>query len=172
MGMTYKQAKDNLPPHIAALHPAASGRRSKEAELVALYAGPAQPSKAPKDGMSKLERAFRDEVLEPAWVRRAIREYRREAVKLRLAGRTWYAPDFSVELHQGEQGTPPMIVMVELKGFMRDDAAVKLKVAADLYREYSWMLVTREKRRWIVRDVTSSGIGVVERQVRWIHGSS
>jgi hypothetical protein len=46
-----------------------------------------------------------------------------EAVKLRLADDTFYIPDFIVMLPDG------LIEFREVKGYMRDDAAVKLKVA-------------------------------------------
>lgn len=50
-----------------------------------------------------------------------------EGVKLRLADKTFYSPDFAVMLSGGE------MEMHETKGFMRDDAAVKIKVAAALF---------------------------------------
>ncbi len=71
----------------------------------------------------------------------AIEFYAYESVKLCLAKRTWYTPDFMlvrsgcVEFH-------------EVKGFMRDDAAVKLKVAADMHRWAKFVLVQREHGEW------------------------
>lgn len=53
--------------------------------------------------------------------------WRFEGIKLRLADSTFYSPDFAV---MGADGT---LEMHEVKGFMRDDAGVKLKVAADQY---------------------------------------
>lgn len=53
--------------------------------------------------------------------------YRFEAVTLKLANNTRYTPDFAVELANGE------IEMHEVKGFWRDDARVKIKVAAALF---------------------------------------
>jgi hypothetical protein len=50
-----------------------------------------------------------------------------EAVKLRLADNTFYTPDFAVMAKDG------VIEMHEVKGFMRDDAAVKIKVAASAF---------------------------------------
>lgn len=47
--------------------------------------------------------------------------------KLRLADDTQYTPDFAVMLANGE------MEIHETKGFLRDDAAVKLKVAAQMY---------------------------------------
>lgn len=54
--------------------------------------------------------------------------------KLRLADRTWYCPDFRVIELDGS------VRFDEVKGFMRDDAAVKLKVAAELH-PYRFFLV-------------------------------
>ena len=50
-----------------------------------------------------------------------------EAIKLKLANNTTYTPDFFVMLSTGE------LQAHEIKGFWRDDARVKIKVAADIY---------------------------------------
>jgi hypothetical protein len=78
-----------------------------------------------------------------------ILRWRFEPVKLRLADKTYYSPDFlvirddlSVELH-------------EVKGFMREDAAIKLKVAAEQFAFFRFMLATRKRKAdpWTVREV-------------------
>lgn len=53
--------------------------------------------------------------------------YRFEGIKLRLADNTFYTPDFSVMLANGQ------MEMHEVKGYWTDDARVKTKVAADQY---------------------------------------
>lgn len=53
--------------------------------------------------------------------------WRFEGVKLRLADNTFYTPDFAVMFAGGA------LEMHEVKGYMHDDAAVKIKVAADQY---------------------------------------
>lgn len=53
--------------------------------------------------------------------------YRFEGVKLRLADKTFYTPDFAVMAGDG------FMEMHEVKGFWTDDARVKIKVAADQY---------------------------------------
>jgi hypothetical protein len=53
--------------------------------------------------------------------------FRFEGVKLRLADKTFYTPDFAVMLADGS------IELHEVKGFWTDDARVKTKVAADQY---------------------------------------
>lgn len=50
-----------------------------------------------------------------------------EAVKLRLADKTFYTPDFVVLRSDG------LLEMREVKGFMMEDANVKIKVAASIY---------------------------------------
>lgn len=53
--------------------------------------------------------------------------YRFEGMKFRLADNTFYTPDFAVMRSDGR------LEMHEVKGFWRDDARVKIKVAADIY---------------------------------------
>ncbi len=50
-----------------------------------------------------------------------------EAIKLRLAKKTFYTPDFLVMLKDGT------LEVHEVKGFWEDDARVKIKVAASLF---------------------------------------
>lgn len=56
-----------------------------------------------------------------------VRWYAFEPVSLRLAKHTFYSPDFLVVLANGE------IEAHEVKGFWRDDARAKIKVAANLF---------------------------------------
>ena len=56
-----------------------------------------------------------------------IEWYRFEGMKLRLADNTFLTVDFAVMQKGGR------LEMHEVKGFMTDDANVKLKVAADMY---------------------------------------
>lgn len=72
---------------------------------------------------------------------RTIVWHKFEAVKLRLADTTFYSPDFAVQTISGQ------IEMHEVKGFWRDDARVKIKVAAALY-PFRFLAVTREKSDW------------------------
>lgn len=133
MGLTYSQAKSLGIEHLW------------PTESTPLPEAPRPKSKAPDDGMNKLERAF--------W-ERAREAYGdtvyREPFKLRLAGKTWYTIDFLI-VQTG-------LTCYEIKGFMRDDAAVKLKVAAELYPCFGFVLVTRERQRWQCRVVTSRSI--------------
>lgn len=65
-----------------------------------------------------------------------------EAVSLRLADRTTYNPDFLVILPDGS------VEIHETKGFMRDDAAVKIKVAARMFPWFTFRLVRHTKGKW------------------------
>jgi len=58
---------------------------------------------------------------------------------LKLADDCRYTPDFAVLRECGQ------VVFYEVKGFFRDDAKVKIKVAARLFPEYRFILVMRDK---------------------------
>ena len=98
------------------------------------------------DGMNKLERAYSLE-LENQRLAGLISSWKFEAMKLRLADRTTYSPDFFVVLPDGRMEHH------ETKGFMRDDAHVKLKVAASLFPMFTFRLVKRKAGAWIVTEV-------------------
>ncbi len=70
-----------------------------------------------------------------------IEWYAFDAIKLRLAQKTFYAPDFVVML------TDATIEIHEVKGHWEDDARVKIKVAASLY-PLRFVGITREKGAW------------------------
>jgi hypothetical protein len=109
------------------------------------------PTKAPDDGMNKLEREFwnRARAADP-W---EVMDVWREPFAFRLAGRTSYRPDFLLRV----DSTGPLQIW-ETKGFMRDDAAVKIKVAAEMYGCFEFVLATKQRRRWDCRAVTRTGI--------------
>jgi hypothetical protein len=154
------------------LHPAASGRSEGDILREKFGIGEEVPaSKARDDGMNKTERAFA-EILVVAFTRCWICQWRREPVTFRLAGRTRYTPDFGIWPRQRPGDGDCRYTLIEVKGFMRDDAAVKIKVAADLYPQFRWLLVRREGRHdWDVRQVTNRGIGTSPIRVPWIHGA-
>jgi hypothetical protein len=109
--------------------------------------------------LNKLETRFAEMLRESPLVSR----WYPQAVKLRLAGTTSYTPDFFVILRDGRQA------MVETKGWLREDAAIKIKVAADMYPCWDWYLVyAGNGHAWRVREVTSRGIGRHDIRVEWI----
>ena len=99
--------------------------------------------------MNKTELAYSQElenrrlVGEVAW-------WRFEGIKLRLADKTFFTGDFAVMLRGGE------LEIHEIKGFMEEDANVKLKCAAEMY-PFTFRLVRYKAKRdgggWDVREV-------------------
>ena len=98
------------------------------------------------DGMNTTERAYADRL---ELLRRAgeIRCWRFEPVKFRLAKGTYYTPDFEVITDGGE------LEYHEVKGFWRDDARVKIKVAARLFDDRRFVAVQWVKRVWQFEEI-------------------
>ena len=79
-----------------------------------------------------------------------IKWFRFEGIKLRLANNTFYSGDFAVMAADG------VIEIHEVKGFMLDDGAVKLKVAADQYPFRFFLIKAQAKKDgggWDVREI-------------------
>ena len=89
---------------------------------------------AVKDGMNKLERRYADH-LRTLQLNGEIHSYAFERHNLKLADKTYYKPDFEVMLPDGT------IEFHEVKGYMQEDANVKLKVAAQQFPHYVFRLV-------------------------------
>ena len=103
-------------------------------------------------GMTKLEAAFWDR-LQEARRRGDVECAWHEPITLRLAGRTTYRPDF-VSWHLA------MGTLWEVKGkHAWEDSLVKLKVAAETFKVFRFVLVRRpEGRGWECRVVDGRGI--------------
>lgn len=71
-----------------------------------------------------------------------VLDYRFEAVTLKIAKDCRYTPDFMVLYNDGS------IHFYEVKGFWRDDARVKIKVAARMFSEFNFTAVTRKGGEW------------------------
>ena len=84
-------------------------------------------------GMNKLEASYAMS-LEAKKRAGKIVLWRYERVTLKLADDTRYTPDFYVLELDGS------VSLIEVKGFMRDDALVKLKVAASQFPEFRFYL--------------------------------
>ena len=80
----------------------------------------------PAGAMNKTEQAY-DRHLQELEHLGQIQWRKFEGLKLRLADKTFYTPDFVVMLDDGT------IECHEVKGFWEDDARVKIKVAAATY---------------------------------------
>jgi hypothetical protein len=90
--------------------------------------------------MNKTEAAYANEILEIRKRAGEIIEYWFETVTLKLANGVRYTPDFFVRLKSNEYE------FHEVKGFWRDDARVKIKVAAGLF-PFQFFAVQRQKKR-------------------------
>lgn len=80
----------------------------------------------PVGSMNKTEAEY-DALLALRQIAGEVLWRRFEGLKLRLADSTFYTPDFAVMAADG------VIECHEVKGFWRDDARVKIKVAAEQY---------------------------------------
>lgn len=76
--------------------------------------------------MNKTEQAYAD-LLEERRKAGEVLWWKYEAVKLRLADKTFYTPDFAVLFADGS------FELHETKGFWEDAAKIKIKVAAEAY---------------------------------------
>lgn len=70
-----------------------------------------------------------------------------EPVKLRLAKSTFYSPDFLVLAADGQ------LVAYEIKGYWRDDARVKIKVAARSFPFLRFIAVKKGKAGWEFEEI-------------------
>ena len=71
-----------------------------------------------------------------------VLHYEFEPLKLRLADKTFYTPDFMVVRRDG------LIELHEVKGFWEDDARVKIKVAAKQHWMFTFVGVQRKGAHW------------------------
>ena len=90
--------------------------------------------------MNKTEAAY-EQQLKLELMAGEILWYKFEGIKLRLADKTFYEPDFAVLRADG------LMELRETKGFMMDDANVKLKVAASMY-PFRFVLVKKKGKSW------------------------
>lgn len=92
-----------------------------------------------KSGMNSLEKRYSD-YLCTLQLAGEIHSFSFERHNLKLADKTYYKPDFEVMLMDGT------IEFHETKGFMRDDANVKIKVAAQQFPQYVFRLVQWDRK--------------------------
>lgn len=91
--------------------------------------------------MNKTESAYFHECLQPRLADGSALDVKFEGLKLRLATKTFYTPDFIVT-------TPDGIEVHEVKGHWEDDARVKIKVAADQFWWMSFRAIQRRQGGW------------------------
>lgn len=97
--------------------------------------------------MNKLEASYAQHLEARKHLKEIVR-WKFDPFGLKLADKTYYHPDFMVvfETH---------IEIHETKGFMRDDANVKLKVAASQFPEFKFVLVKKLKGQWDFKEIST-----------------
>lgn len=101
----------------------------------------AEPKKIRGKGMNGTETLF-SELLESSRLSGEISRWEFEPISLKVGPNTRYNPDFLAVLPDGHWQ------LFEIKGFLRDDAAVKFKAAAGKYPELSFMMLRKSKGIW------------------------
>lgn len=99
-----------------------------------------------KGTMNKTEAAYAA-ILEDYKKAGDIRDYYFEAYTLKLGKDCRYTPDFAVILNDGE------LEFHEVKGFWRDDAKAKLRIAARMF-PHRFRCVQKSKSGWDITDFT------------------
>lgn len=102
-------------------------------------------SLTPRGSMNKTEQAF-SEVLQLRLKAGEIHSWMYERQSFKIGTDCRYTPDFMVVMPDGE------LVAYEVKGFMRDDALVKLKSFKDQFG-YTTYLVRLVKKQWQITEV-------------------
>jgi len=101
--------------------------------------GRGKPCKRPKPGsMNKTEAAY-GQRLEMRRRSGDIVSYQFEAIKFRLADKTFYTPDFVVVRED-------VIEVHEVKGFWEEDARVKFKVAAETFPYLVFIAIKKDNK--------------------------
>lgn len=100
-------------------------------------------------GMNKTEARFKAEVIDQM---PGVKWCKYEEIKLRLADRTWYTPDFVVGTTLG------IDYVYEVKGSWKapnqQKSRVKLKVAAEMHQQYKFFAaVPRKGGGWDIEEI-------------------
>lgn len=103
------------------------------------------PTAPRKRGMNKLEAAYAN-LLKQRCDFDNVAWFGWETIKFRLADDTWFIPDFAVLLNNGN------LEFHETKGFMRERAHVKIKIAAEMY-PWRFVIVRRIEGDWDYEEV-------------------
>jgi len=114
-----------------------------------------------RKGPNRLEREF-EALLRDEWKNIPGAEVHAQAVTLVLANGVRYTADFMVFqpvacVRGAVNYVSGYVLFYETKGHMRDDAAVKIKVAARTYRNFVFHLVTKRRKKdgggWSIEEV-------------------
>lgn len=104
-------------------------------------------------GLNKTEQAFKEYLERSLYPSEKMMS---QAVTLKLGNGVRYTPDFMCTVNAEDMDMAAFLTILyayEVKGFMRDDAAVKIKVAASLYPFIQFHLVTRKGQGWQIDPV-------------------
>lgn len=106
----------------------------------------------PKDYRSNTERRYAEH-LESRRLLGEIESWEHETIRLRLAGGAWFMPDFTVvRCIPNSQSELRVIELHEVKGFWREAAKVRWKVAIDRHRGYRFFLVQWVAKEWRIEE--------------------
>jgi hypothetical protein len=109
----------------------------------------ARPRPQPIAGsMNGLETRYSSEVLNMRKLGGELVDWKFEALKFRLAKRTFYTPDFLLVFHDRFE-------IHEAKGFWEEDARVKIKVAQQMFPWFAFVAVQHIKNEWKYERFTS-----------------
>ena len=72
-----------------------------------------------------------------------VRRWYFESLRLLIAERTYYIPDFFVEWANG------LLEFIEIKGHIEDDAAAKFRMARELYPSFRFRMLRKEGNGWV-----------------------
>lgn len=96
----------------------------------------------PIGGMNKTEAKYAEHLRLRQLAYGDVQDFWYEGMKLRLADNTSYSPDFIVLRNDGT------LEAHEVKGFWRDDARVKWKVAAQIHYYMKFVAVQLVRGEW------------------------
>lgn len=120
---------------------------TNQARLAALTKAVKRPARARhvQGQMNKLETKYAHH-LEMRKLAGAIRDYRFESMKFKLADKTYYTPDFLVI------EADDSVTLIDVKGHHEDDARVKAKVAAKDFPWFRFQSMRWADGQWQVED--------------------
>lgn len=112
---------------------------------------PKKPATGKRRGvMNKWEEAYASEILEPRMMANEIKDWWYESIKLKLANGAWFCVDFFALMADGTWEAH------EVKGHFREAAAVRIKVAANMYPFKFFIAKKRRKKDgagWLIYEV-------------------
>lgn len=124
-------------------------KRVPLSEPGAVATGKGQVPRRTPGQMNGLEKSYAETILTPRKLAGEIIEWWFEAITLKLADDCRYTPDFLVMLADHS------LECHETKGFMRDDAQIKLKLAAQTF-PFRFLLCKKQTKKqggqWVITE--------------------